>query len=148
MMKVIETPAVLSTALLKVKTVNHPMNPENMSFEDYIESPNTVIKIEFPDGKMLLEEHFRSTATPMERFYIEFFDECNREDMIAYLANPENNYRVTSLEGSIIRLSKEDEAMVDSIWDESTEGLPEFVFQEEKVGFFQRIKRRFQKKDA
>ncbi len=148
MMKVMEKPVALSTALLKVKTVNHPMNPENMSFEDYIESPNTLIKIEFPDGKALVEEKFRSASTPMDRFYIEFFDEINRDDMISYLANPEQNYRVTSLEGSVVRLSKEDEALVSSIGDSSIDGLQEFVFQDEKVGFFQRIKRKFQKKDA
>ena len=148
MMKAMETPVVTSTALLKVKYVTKPMNPENMSFEDFIENPNTVIKLEFPDGKALVEAHFRSTDTPMTKYYVEFFDAFNRDDMIAYLTSEASDYRVTTLDGSVIRMSKEDERMVATLGEGSIENLPEYEFKKERMGFFQRIKNRFQKKDA
>ena len=140
--------AVLSTALLKVKYVSQPMNPENIPFEEFIESPNMLMKIDFADGKSLVEEKYKSVDAPIEKFYIEFFDEYNRDDMISYLTDTNRNYRVTSSDGAVIRLSREDDALASNEKEEDTSGLREFIFMEEKKGFFDRMKNLFQKKDA
>ena len=142
-------PVLTGTALLKVKCIHHSMNPESIPFEDYITSSNTSIKIDFPNGRSLMEKGFKSHTVLMDKFYIEFFDEFNPEDMMDYLVNEQSNFRVTSLEGSVIRLSHEDYKSIPKELEEvpCKKPLKEFEFAEEKVGIFQKIKKAVQKKD-
>ena len=139
---------VISTALLKVKC-RHSMNPESIPFEEYISSSNTSIKIEFPDGKNLMEKGFRSINVPMDKFYIEFFEDIQGKNMMDYLMDEESDYRVTSLDGTIIRLSHKDyEAIPREIKeDKSTKPLKEYVFVKEKKSFWNKLKGVIHKKD-
>ena len=68
----------MKTAVLKVKYIHHEMNPEAISFESYISSPNTSIKIDFPNGKSLMEKGFRSIEMPLNKFYIDNFFQKQR----------------------------------------------------------------------
>ena len=138
---------VLSTALLKVKTIHHSINPESIPFEDYVMSSNTSIKIDFPDGRSLMEKEFRKINAPLDKFYFEDFDSSS---MLDYLTDEKSNFRVTSLEGSVIRLSHEDfQAIPKEIKeDTSDEPLKEYVFVPEKVSIFQKIKKIIHKKAA
>ena len=140
---------VYSTALLKTKDIHHEINPESMPFEKYISSPDIAIKIDFPNGKSLLEKNFKSVAMPMNRFFIEFFEDYSVNDIMNYLTNEASDYRVTSLDGTIIRLSHKDYSEIDKINSKKNKNkkIKEFVFAEEKLSFFQKIKRKMQKKD-
>lgn len=140
---------VVSTALLKVKCIHHSMNPESIPFEDYISSSNTSIKIDFQDGRSLMEKDFRTHSTLIDKFYLEFFEEYDFDHMMDYLMNDESNFRVTSLDGSVIRLSHEDYKSIPKDLAEfpSKKPLKEFVFKEDEKGFFQKIKKAIHKKD-
>lgn len=144
-----EDKPVLSTALLKVKYIRHDMNPESVPFEEFINSSNTSIKIDFPDGRYLMEEGFRSVDSPLEKFYMEFFDEFDSRNMMDYLSSEESDFRVTSMDGSVIRLSLDDyEAIPREIKDDpSTKPLKEYVFVKEKKGILEKFKRLIDKKD-
>ena len=138
----------MNHALLKVKC-RHSMNPESIPFEEYISSSNTSIKIEFPDGKNLMEKGFRSISVPMDKFYMEFYEDIPTDHMMDYLLNEDSDYRVTSLDGTIIRLSHKDyEAIPKEIKDDkSTKPLKEYVFVKQKKSFFERIRGVIHKKD-
>ena len=136
-----------STALLKVKCINQSVNPESLPFEDYISSSKTSIKIDFPNGKSLMEKNFKKIDSVIDKFYLEFYDEFNPDDFMTYLLNKDSNYRATSLDGTILRLSHEDYDESFSSSKNQTEKLEEFVFVEEKKSFFQKIKRMIHKKD-
>ena len=138
---------VNSTALLKVKCINQSVNPESLPFEDYISSSKTSIKIDFPNGKSLMEKNFKKIDSVIDKFYLEFYDEFNPDDFMTYLLNKDSNYRATSLDGTILRLSHEDYDESFSSSKNQTEKLEEFVFVEEKKSFFQKIKRMIHKKD-
>lgn len=139
---------VVSTALLKIKCIHHPINPESVSFEELIMSSNTSVKIDFPDGKSLMEKGFRSHTVLIDKFYVEFFEEFDLENMLDYLVDEDSDFRVTSLDGSVIRLSHDDyQAIPRELIDDSKKPLKEFVFKEEGETFFQKIKRAIHGKD-
>jgi len=137
------------TALLKVKYIRHSMNPESIPFEDLINSTNTSIKIDFPDGRFLMEKGFRSVNVPVQKFYLEFFDEYDLNEMMDYLSSEESDFRATSLDGSVVRPSKSDLASIPTeIKEDSSEKkLKEYVFVKEKKGVFQRFREFIHKKD-
>ena len=139
---------IVKTAVLKVKSIRNRVNPESVSFENYISSSRTSIKIDFPDGKSFMEKGFRSIEMPIDKFYIEFF-EYDQNQILDYLLNKNSNYRATSVDGTILRLSHKDEMAVlsDSINDDSDKKLREFEFVDEKESLFQKIKRMIHKKD-
>lgn len=137
----------MNHALLKVKCYCRTIRPESMPFEEYINRPSTSIKIDFPNGRSLMEPEFRSIEVPIMKVYLEFFDAYDTDHMMQYLLNKNSNYRATSLDGTILRPSLEDLQEISSIPDEETETLKEYVFVEEKKGFFQKIKKMIQKKD-
>lgn len=140
----------MKTAVLKVKYIHHEMNPEAISFESYISSPNTSIKIDFPNGKSLMEKGFRSIEMPLNKFYIEFFDDFDSKNMMDYLLNKDSDYRVTTYDGTVIRLSKKDyNDVVTSMGDEiQFDKLKEYEFNDKKkVSFFTKIKKMIHKKD-
>lgn len=141
---------IIGTALLKVKCICHPINPESIPFEDYISSPNTSIKIDLFDGRSLMEKGFRSHEVPMEKFYIEFFDRYPTGDMMDYLMNSNSDFRVTSLDGTIIRLCQYDYDMIPKEIknDVSEKPLKEYVFVKKKEGFISKIKHAIHKKDG
>lgn len=140
---------VVTNAVLKVKCIHHTMNPESTPFEDYITSANTSIKIDFPDGRCFMEKEFRSHAVLMDKFYIEFFEEVPMDNLMDYLTNEQSNFRVTSFDGSIIRLCHDDYESIPKELKEfrNKKPLKEFVFVEEKPSFFQKIKRGIHKKE-
>ena len=141
---------VPETAILKVKYPRHSINPESMSFEDYISSPNISIKIDLLDGRSMMEKDFRTIAAPIEKFYIEFFDSCSVDELMNYLTNPESDFRVTSMDGTIIRLSHKDNEMIPNEIknDTSKKPLKEYVFVKEKKSFMDRIRGFMHKKDC
>ncbi|MBP5678662.1 MAG: hypothetical protein J6X28_02390 [Bacilli bacterium] len=137
-----------STATLKVKYI-HPINPESLPFEDFISSHDTSIKIDFPDGRSLMEHEFRKLNVPMEKFYLEFFDSYSMSEMMEYLTRESSDFRATSMDGSVVRLSHQD---MESIPKEITEDvsdqpLKEYVFVKEKESLFQRLKNIVHKKE-
>ena len=139
---------VLSTAVLKVKNVYRVLLPESMPFEDYISSSNTSIKIDFPDGKSMMEKEFRKNTNPIQKFYLEFYDDISIDHIMDYLVNSDSNYRVTDMDGTILRLSQEDQRLLSSVPKKKDQmKLKEFVIVEEKNSIFRRFKNRFQKKD-
>ena len=103
---------VISTALLKVKCINKNINPETMPFEKYIDSSGIVIKIDFPDGKSMLEKNFSTYRSKMEKIYLEFFEEYDRSNIMNYLLDEASDYRATTIDGTIVRLSKNDDLEV------------------------------------
>ncbi len=144
---VMEMEQVISTALLKVKCINQSVNPESLPFDEYISSSKTSIKIDFPNGKSLMEREFRRINSSIDKFYLEFFEEYDPDNFMSYLMNKDSNYRATSLDGTIIRLAHNDYDNNIKSNDTEVEDLEEFVFVEEKESFFQKIKRIIHKKD-
>ncbi len=140
----------MKTAVLKVKYIHHEMNPEAIVFENYISSPNTSIKIDFPNGKSLMEKGFRSIEKPIEKFYIEFFDEYDSKNMMDYLLNKKSDYRVTTYDGTIIRLCKKDldDVYADMGNEIKYKRIKEYEFSDKKKeSFFTKIKKMIHKKD-
>ena len=140
----------MKTAVLKVKCIHHELNPEAIAFESYISSPNTSIKIDFPNGKSLMEKGFRSIEMPLNKFYIEFFDDFDSKNMMDYLLDKNSDYRVTTFDGTIIRLCKKDyNDVIADMGDEiNLDRLKEYEFTDKKKeGFFTKIKNMIHKKD-
>lgn len=101
------------TAVLKVKYLGERINPEVECFEDVINSSNTSIKVDFNDGISLMEDNFKKLDVLMERFYIEFYDNYKNVDFIDYLSNEDSDFRVTTGDGVVVRLSHDDLVLLD-----------------------------------
>lgn len=140
---------VIDTAVLKVKCIKHPINPETISFEDYIGSSNTSIKIDLFNGRSFMEKGFRTHEVPLEKFFIEFFDSYAESELMDYLMNPQNDFRVTSMDGTIIRMCQMDYDMVSNSVRDSNENhsFKKYVFVRKKQGLFQKIRGVIHKKD-
>ncbi|MBR6137907.1 MAG: hypothetical protein IKQ06_07110 [Bacilli bacterium] len=125
---------VISTALLKVKCINKSINPETMPFEKYIDSSGIVIKIDFPDGKSLVEKNFKTYRTKMTKIYLEFYEEFDKNDIMNYLMNENSDYRATSLDGTILRLSQNDDFEISKMVNnrKKEKKIKEFEIIEEK----------------
>lgn len=106
------------SAVLKVKYLGEKMNPEVDSFEDIVTSSNTSIKIDFNDGISLMEDNFKRHDVLIEKFFIDFFDNYKNVDFMDYLSNEDSDFRVTTSDGVIIRLSKDDMVLVDGNQDD------------------------------
>ena len=140
---------IIDTAVLKVKCIKHPINPENISFEDYISSPDTSIKIDLLDGKSFMEKGFRTHEVPLEKYFIEFFDPYSESELMDYLMNPQNDFRVTSMDGTIIRMCQMDYEMISNSIQNNDEyhSLEKYVFTRKKHGLFQKLRGVIHKKD-
>lgn len=103
----------LGNAVLKVKYLSDSFNPETELFEDIVTSPKTIIRIDFNDGVSLMEDNFKSTEVPTTKFYIEFFDNYKNKDFIDYLSSSNSDFRVTTSDGTVIRLSHDDMMFLD-----------------------------------
>lgn len=101
------------TAVLKVKYLGERINPEVECFEDVINSSNTSIKVDFNDGISLMEDNFKKLDVLMERLYIEFYDNYKNVDFIDYLSNEDSDFRVTTGDGVVVRLSHDDLVLLD-----------------------------------
>jgi len=125
---------VISTALLKVKCISKDINPESLPFEKYIGSSGIVIKIDFPDGKSLVEKGFKTYRKKMDKIFLEFYEEYDVRDIMNYLTNDSSDYRATSLDGTILRLSKDDYIEVSKMIhnNKKEKRIKEFEFVDEK----------------
>ncbi|MBR3211132.1 MAG: hypothetical protein IKF71_04275 [Bacilli bacterium] len=132
---------VLGTAILHVKCNEKMMSLEESSFEEFISSPDTFIKIDLLDGRSLIQDGYRSNFMPSERYYIEFYDSYSVGDLLSYLMCPESDFRATSLDGTIVRMSQHDLKMIPKEVknDPSREPSKEYVYMSAKNGLFHKV---------
>lgn len=96
-------------AILRIRFLKGKMNPEDVSFDEMINSDLTLISVEFRNGKVLREDGFKTESGEVEKYFVEFFDDYSSSgDIIDYFMNPESDYRITDSDGTIIRLSSDD----------------------------------------
>lgn len=94
-------------AVLKVKHLSNNSEKEVL-FEDMIEDDNTLISIDFSNGKTLCENGFSKVHTSSDKYYLEFFDDFDYKNIIDYLEDDNSNFRVTDVYGTIVRPSFND----------------------------------------
>ena len=98
---------VIQTAILKIKSPEELDFIKN-TFEEIISNEKHAIRIDIINGKSYAEESFDKNKNNMYKFFVEFFDTNYLEDVMSYLLEESNNFRVTDQEGTIVRPSKED----------------------------------------
>ena len=98
---------VIQTAILKIKS-SEELDFIKNTFEEIISNENNAIRIDIINGKSYAEESFDKNKNNMYKFFVEFFDTNYLEDVMSYLLEESNNFRVTDQEGTIVRPSKED----------------------------------------
>ena len=96
-------------ATMKIKYKEGRMDTEKIPFEELISREDTLIRIDFPNGKSLVEKSYKKEIGETEKLYIEFFDKEEDTEIMDYLLDEKSDYRVTNVEGTVIRLSKKDE---------------------------------------
>lgn len=141
---------VLKTAILKVKYVGNPISPELIPFEEFIESSHTSIQVDFLDGRRLMEDNFRSLFSQVDKFYLEFFDSFDSNHMMEYLTSIQSDFRVTSMEGTVVRLSHDDFLSYSNFTPkkESSSKLVSYCFLDEKKRPWQKKRKQIDRKEA
>lgn len=98
---------LIQSAILKIKSPNELDFIKN-TFEEIISNDENSVRIDIINGRSFAEEEFNKNRNIMYKFYVEFFDTNFLDDIMSYLLDESNNFRVTDAEGTIVRPSKED----------------------------------------
>lgn len=102
------------TAILKLKKKNMTKCIGNCSITDCLSCDSCFFELVYKNGMYIRDEEFLSCESESVEYLIEFFGNENIFDLfmnrqiISYLQNEDNDYRITSKDGTILKLSHAD----------------------------------------
>ena len=100
-------PSVIQSAILKIKS-SEELDFIKNTFEEIVSNSMYSVRIDIINGKSYAEEGFEKNKKSIYKFFVEFFDTGFLENITSYLLDANNDFRVTDLDGTIVRPSKED----------------------------------------